>query len=176
MFGKGVSFGTLAGKPRDRGDIGDGNFGGQFILGGACFQFFELQRHLLDEQRRPLRPRAVDLPLQLGDPQLLMGNQGQIFRRLGARHGELRRPHVTFGGHLPHLGALDHERRFQRVDVVRQGCKIGIHARDRITNSARWHPKKSRSHDIIRHSLGAKCDADFASRFRRAYSPAARRK
>jgi len=137
MFGEGGSFATLAGKPGDRRDLGGSTFGSQFILGRTCRQFIELQRHLLDEQRRPLRPGAIDLPIQLGDPQFLMRDQGQIFRRFGARHRQFRGPHVTFGYHLPHLGALAHEHRFQRVDIVRQGCKIGVHVRARITNRSR---------------------------------------
>jgi quinoprotein glucose dehydrogenase len=34
---------------------------------------------------------------------------------------------VAFGGYFPHPGALDRQRRFQRVDIVRQRGKIGVH-------------------------------------------------
>jgi hypothetical protein len=66
-----------------------------------------------------------------------MGDQGQIFRRLGACHREFRPPHVAFGGYLPHPGALEQERCFQRIEIVRQGSKIGVHGRHRITISIR---------------------------------------
>jgi hypothetical protein len=46
------------------------------------------------------------------------------------RHRKLRSANVAFGDHLSRHGALDHQRRLQRVDVVRQGGKIGVHARN----------------------------------------------
>jgi hypothetical protein len=137
VVGEGVSFGALAGESRHRRGLGDGDFRGEFIFGGARFQFLELQRQLIDEPGRSLRARAVDLTLQLGDPQLLMGDQGQVFGRLGPRHRQFRGTSVAFGDHFPHPGALDRQRRFQRVDVVRQGCKIGVHDKNRIMNPAR---------------------------------------
>ena len=139
VFGEGVSFGTLAGESRHSRGLGDGDFRGQFIFGGARFQFLELERQLIDEPGRSLRARAVELTLQLGDPQLLMRDQGQVFRRLGSCHREFRATGIAFGDHFPQLGALDRQRRLQRVDVVRQGSRIGVHDPDRITNLARWH-------------------------------------
>ena len=38
-------------------------------------QLFELQRQLIDQPRRAFRPLAVDLALEFGDPQLLLGDQ-----------------------------------------------------------------------------------------------------
>jgi hypothetical protein len=99
----------------------------KFVFGGARFQLFELQCQLIDESVRALRTRAVDLPFELGDPQLLMGDQGHVCGRLGPRHRKLRGTNVAFGERFPHPGALDHERCLQRVDVVRQGGKIGVH-------------------------------------------------
>lgn len=127
VVGEGVSFGTLAGEARHHGGLGDGDFRSEFILGGARFKLLELQRQLIDQPLRSLRARAVNLTLELGDPQLLMGDQGQVFGRLGPRYRQFRGTSVTFGGHFPHPGALDRQRRFQRIDVVRQGGKIGVH-------------------------------------------------
>ena len=132
MFGEGIAFGTLTDEPRDRRDLGYGNFRGELILGGTGRKLLERERHLLDKQGRPLRPRPINLTFQLGDPQLLMRDQGQIFRRLRARHREL-------GGDLLHPGALAQQRRFQHLNVVRQGSRIGIHAHDRITDFACRH-------------------------------------
>jgi hypothetical protein len=86
-----------------------------------------LQRQLIDEPVRSLRTGAIDLALELRDPQLLLRDQGQVFGRLGPRHRQFRGPGVAFRNHLPHLCALDRQGRFQRVDVVRQGCKSGVH-------------------------------------------------
>ncbi len=127
MLGKGVAFGTLAAEARHHRGLGDGAFRGEFIFAGTGFQLFELQRQLIDQPVRPLRARAVDLTFELGDPQLLMGDQGQIFGCAGPRHRQFGGTDVTLGDHFAHLGALDRQHRLQRVDVVRQGCKIGVH-------------------------------------------------
>ncbi|MNC90316.1 hypothetical protein D3C83_63990 [compost metagenome] len=58
-----------------------------------------------------------------------MGDQGQVLGRLGPCHRQLRGAGVAFSEHFPHPGTLDRQRRFQRVDVVRQGGKIGVHDR-----------------------------------------------
>ena len=58
-----------------------------------------------------------------------MGDQGQVLGRLGPRHRQLRGAGVAFREHFPHPGALGRQRRFQRVDVFRQGGKIGVHDR-----------------------------------------------
>ena len=127
MVGEGISFGALAGEARHIRGLGDGDFRGEFILGGARLKLLELQRQLIDQPLRSLRARPVDLTLELGDPQLLMGDQGQVFGGLGSRHRQLGGPSVTFGKNLSHPRALDRQRRFQRGDVVRQRGKIGIH-------------------------------------------------
>ena len=127
MVGESVSFSALAGEARHRRGLGHSDFRGEFILGGARCQLFELQRQLIGEPLRSLRTRAVDLTLQLGNPQLLMGNQGQVFRGLGPSHRQFGDTSVAFRNHFPHLGALDRQRRLQRLDVVWQGREIGVH-------------------------------------------------
>ena len=135
VFRKGIPFGALAFEPRHRGDLGDGDLGGQLIFGGTCFQFLELERQLIDEKGRPLRARAVELTLQLGDPQLLVRDHGQVGRRFGSGDGEFSGSDVTLRSDFPHLGALDRQRGFQRVDIVRKVGKGGVHDPDRIMNS-----------------------------------------
>ncbi len=120
MLGEGAPLGALAGEARHARAGGDGNFGRELIFGGTRLQFFELQRQLIDEPLRPFGARAIDLPLQLCDPQLLVRDQGQVFRRLGPRYRQFRR-------HVPHPGALEHQRRLQRIDIVGHGCKFGVH-------------------------------------------------
>ena len=70
------------------------------------------------------------MTLQLGNPQLLVRDHGQVGGRLGSGNREFGRSNVTLSLHVPRLGALDHERRFQSVDIVQQGCKVCIHAAD----------------------------------------------
>jgi hypothetical protein len=79
VLGEGVSFGALARECCYCRGLGNGTFRGQLIFGGAGFQLLELQRQLIDEPRRSLRVGTVDLALQLGDSQLLMRDQGQVF-------------------------------------------------------------------------------------------------
>ncbi len=86
MFGEAISFGPFAGEARHRGGLWRQRVSaGELIFGGARFQLLELQRQLIDKSVRALRAGTVDLPLQLGDPQLLMGDQGQVFGCAGAR-------------------------------------------------------------------------------------------
>ena len=75
MVGEGIAFGARARKSRHSRGLGDGYFGRKLVFAGAGFQLFELQRQLVDQPRRAFRSLAVDLAFELGDPQLLMGNQ-----------------------------------------------------------------------------------------------------
>jgi len=100
--------------------LGNGAFRGQLIFGGARFQLLELQRQLIDEPLRSLRAGTVELALQLGDPQLLMRNQGQVFRRLGPCHRQFCCAGIAFRHDLSHLRAFDCQRRLQRINILRQ--------------------------------------------------------
>ncbi|MCI4680902.1 hypothetical protein K9U33_20060 [Rhodoblastus acidophilus] len=64
---------------------------------------------------------SVNLALQLGDPQLLLRDQRQIFGRLGPGDGQFR---SDFNG----VRTLDNQRRFQGGDIVRKGVTSGGHA------------------------------------------------
>jgi hypothetical protein len=76
---------------------------------------------MIDQARRALRSLSIDLALQLGDPQLLLGDQCHVFGRLGPCDHQFR-------GHLQGSGALNEQRIFQRIDVIRQSVAINIHA------------------------------------------------
>ena len=102
--------GRLRVKPATRCRLGDRRLRREFVFRGAGFQLLERQRQLIDQPRRAFRALPVDLALQLGDPQLLLGDQRHVFRRLGARDRQLR-------GNLQAL-AGDRQRRLQGVDVV----------------------------------------------------------
>jgi len=107
-------------------------------------RFLEPQFQLINKPRAVFRALAVDLPLQLGDPQLLMGDQRLVIRRLGCGDRQLRGD----GVHCRHRGVLfrnddilarlsqsfllagDQQRRFQRANIIRKGLKIGVHGQD----------------------------------------------
>ena len=92
----------------------------KFVFRGAGFQLFERQRQLIDQTRRALRSLPVDLTLQLGDPQLLLGDQRHVFGRFRAGDRQLR-------GNLQSLRALDRQRLFQGGDVIGNGLGDSIH-------------------------------------------------
>jgi hypothetical protein len=95
VVGESVSFSALASEAQHRRGLGHGDFRGEIVLGGVRCKLLEPQRQLIDEPLRALRARSIDLPLELGDPQLLMGDQGQVFGRLGPRHCQRRGPGVA---------------------------------------------------------------------------------
>ena len=106
MVGERIALGTLARKSSDRCRPGDSLFRRKFVLRRAGFQFFEGERQLIDQPRRALRPLAVDLTLQLRDPQLLLRDQRHVFRRFRTGDRQFRR---NFQG----PGLRNGQRRFQ---------------------------------------------------------------
>ncbi len=161
MIGECVALGTLARKSTHRRCLGDRCLRRKLVFRGARFQLFELQRQLLNQTRRALRSLPVDLALQLGDPQLLLGDQRHVFGRLGPRDHQLR-------GNLNGLGALNEQCLFQRVDVIGQCVAISIHGDKRIINSVICGALKSTWPIFFiwlsRRSWAAMSVADFASR------------
>ena len=93
---------------------------------GAGFQLLELERQLVDQPRRALRPLPVDLALELGDPELLRGDQRHVFRGFRPRDRQLRRDFQA-------PRALGDQRRLQGGDVVGKSLGSGIHATKGIT-------------------------------------------
>ena len=79
-------------QPREGGDrchLRCGPLGGDLVLGGGRFQLRKLQLQLIEEARRALRARPVDLASELGDLELLLRDHRRIVGRLGAGHRQL---------------------------------------------------------------------------------------
>ena len=127
MVGERVALGAPPGEGAHRRRLRGGLFRRQFVFRGACRQFLELERQLLDQPRRPLRPLPVDLALELGDLELLGRDQRHVFRRLRPRDRQLR-------GDFQASRALGEERRLQGGEVVGKGLGSGIHVTQGITN------------------------------------------
>ena len=124
MLGEGFAGRSLAGERRHRRRLGRGDFGGEFVLGGRCLQFLQLQFQLLHKPGGALRARAIAIPIELRDLQLEMGDQGLVVGLLSP------------GGR--DLGARHDQRRLQRVEIVWQRFRGGIHDPDEIIKCAIW--------------------------------------
>jgi hypothetical protein len=85
MIGERVSLGAAASKGAHRRRLRGGLLSRQFVFGGGGLQFLELERQLVDQSRRALRPLPKSLTLELGDPELLRGDQRDVFRRFRLR-------------------------------------------------------------------------------------------
>ncbi len=90
MLGERLARGALAGEGRHRCGFGHGHLGDDFVLGSRTLQLLELQLDLIQKPGCAFRARAIELPRQLLDPQLLVGDQGLIIGGLGSRHCEFR--------------------------------------------------------------------------------------
>ena len=82
---------TLSREPGDVCRLGERRLRRDLVLARARLQLLERKRQLVDQPRRAFRALPVDLTLQLGDPQLLQGDQRRVFRRLGAGDRQLGR-------------------------------------------------------------------------------------
>ncbi len=116
MVGERPSARALAGEACDVGDLGGGSLGSQLVLGRRGLQLLQLQFHLVQQAGGALGARAEAVAVELLDLQLEMGDQGQVagFLRQG-------------GGNV---GACGQQGCLERVDVIRQGGKLGVHAGD----------------------------------------------
>lgn len=88
MLGERLLQRPAAGKA---GDIDGGrgrHFGCEFVLDCRHLQLYQLELHLVDQPGTTLRLRAIKLPLELFDAQLLSGNDGKIVGRLGLGNGK----------------------------------------------------------------------------------------
>ena len=161
MIGEGVAFGPLARESGDRRRLGDRLFRRQFVFGGAGFQLFERERQLVDQTRRAFRSLPVDLALQLGDPQLLLGDQRHVFRRLGPGDRQLR-------GDFQGLRALASQRRFQGGDVVGKSVASRVHTDEENHKfSDLWRPKMRVTH-IFSSAQPALCGRHVSCGFRQS--------
>ena len=128
--GEGVSFGALAREARHIRGFRHGDFRGELILAGAGCKFLELQRQLIDQPLRSLRTRAVELTLEAGRSATSDGQSAPGLRKPWRAPPPARRPRRRVRRQLRHPRALDHQRRLQCGDVVRQRGKIGVHDRE----------------------------------------------
>jgi hypothetical protein len=120
MIGEGVALGTLAREAGHMGRLGDRRLRREFVFGRAGFELLEGQRQLVDQTRRAFRALPVDLALQLGYPQFLLGDHRRVFGRLGARDRQ-------FGGDLQTLGFSRRQHRLQGGDFLDEGLACGVH-------------------------------------------------
>jgi hypothetical protein len=74
MIGERIALETLARKSVHSRCLGNRFLGRELIFSGAGFQLFERERELINQARRAFRSLSVDLTLQFGDPQLLLGD------------------------------------------------------------------------------------------------------
>ena len=148
MIGERIAFGARARKSAHSRRPGDGFLGRKLVFGGAGFQLFERQRQLVDQARRAFRSLPVDLALELGDPQLLLGNQRTVFRRLRTGDRKLRCD-------IQSLRALGRQRLFQSGYVVGKSVASRVHANQRIINSVICGALKCTWSNILFGSAGA---------------------
>jgi hypothetical protein len=84
MLGERLACRALALVGGDRCRLGSSPLGCDFILGGRALQLLELDLHLVEDARRPLRARPIKLALELLNHQILMRDEGRIIRGLGS--------------------------------------------------------------------------------------------
>jgi hypothetical protein len=90
-----------------------GLLGGELVFRCLSFRFLQAQLHLAQQPGAAFRALAIKLMLQLGDLQLLMGNQGLVGGGTGTCCGQFR---------------------LQRIDIIRQLLGASGHDGDGIIN------------------------------------------
>ena len=151
MRGERLAGGALAGEGGDRRGLRGSALGGDLVLGGGRFQLFELQLHLIEQARRALRARPVELTLELGDLQLLARDGRRVV-------GLLARASATSA---PQRSAASSQCRSANP------CGGGNH---RASSAL---AKNAQSHGYPARRVGM-CEPGYASRSRRACRPAVR--
>ena len=121
MVGERVALGAPAGEGAHRRRLRGRLLRRQFVFRGAGRQLFELERQLVDQPRRALRPLPKHLALELGDPELLRGDQRHVLGGFRLRDRQLRRDFQA-------PRALGDQRRLEGGDVVGKSFGSGIHA------------------------------------------------
>ena len=170
MFGEGVSFGALAGEARHRRGLGDSDFRGELIFGGARFQFLELQRQLIDQPLRSLRAGAVDRA-PASRSAASDARSGQVFGALAratASSAPASRSRLGIRSARSSPAPLS-ARRCRPAGRARSASMPALNHKSGAVDSA-----KQCSFRSYPAAPAAKCDAGSASRSHRAYRPAAR--
>jgi hypothetical protein len=128
MLGEGLARRALASKGRHIRGLGHGALGGHLVFGCRTLKLLERQLHLIKKLHGAFRMLAIELARQLGDLQLLMGDQNLIVGGLGLGQCQFGLDPGGLGRFLDALCALHDQRRPQRGDVV--GEILGRHGPD----------------------------------------------
>ncbi len=121
MVGERVALGAAAGEGAHRRRLRGRLLRRQLVFRGAGRQLLELERQLVDQPRRALRPLPKHLTLELGDPELLRGDQRHVLGSFRLRDRQLRRDFQA-------ARALGDQRRLEGGDVVGKSFGSEIHA------------------------------------------------
>jgi hypothetical protein len=130
MLGEGrPRIGTPALEARDVGGLGHRRLGGELVFAGVDGQLFEGELHLIDQQPPAFGLLAVDLAFELGDPELLVGDEGEVVASPRPGDSDLG---FQNGGGL----ARATEHRLEGGDIVGKVVQRGVHDRNGITENA----------------------------------------
>ena len=121
MVGERVALGAPAGEGAHRRRLRGRLLRRKLVFRGAGRHLLELERQLVNQPLRPLRPLPIDLALELGDPQLLRGDQRHVLRGFRLRDRQLRRDFEA-------SRTLGDQRRLEGRRVVGKRFGSGIHA------------------------------------------------
>ena len=125
MIGKRLARGPLALERFDRLCPRRRLLGRQFVLGRCRLQIFELKLHLIQQPRRPLRARPVELTPQFLDRQLEMGDQGFAAGQIRLRIGRFGLGDRGIGRGSCSIGLSREARMALREDHRMRGGEIG---------------------------------------------------
>jgi len=100
--------------------------GGEFVFRRIRLRFLELKLQLVEKPRRAFRARPINRAPKLLDFKLEKRDQRAVIGGHGSRVGK-------FSADCRSFGARRDQRRLQRIDIVRNGGKIGAHESDGIT-------------------------------------------
>ena len=139
---------SAAGEGLDRRGLGGRHLSLQLVEGGGRLQLLQLQLVLVQQALAALGGLAEVRPLELGDLQLEVGDQGGVGRCLGFHHAGAR-----LGGVGPKLGRS--EGGAERCDLLQTGLKLFRHEGSRARIGALEAPR--RAPESLRRSYPAAC-------------------
>ena len=177
MLGEGLARRALAGEGHHIGGLGHGPLGGDLVLGRRTLELLEGQLHLIEQSHAAFRALAVELARQLGDLQLLMGDQGLIVGSLGLGHRQFgldpgRPGPSSMRLRAPISAACSAAMSSGRSSGVVVTSPIIPYRRARALLNHRVSRSRRR---LSRPPPDARCEPGSASRSRRAYRPTAPR-
>ncbi len=114
-----------AGEACDLGGPGRGGLGRQLVLGRQGLELLQLQLHLAEQTDGALGARTEAVAVELLDLQPEVRDQRQVAGLLRPGGGD--------------IGERGQERCLERVDVIGQGGRIGVHARSGSRTGPSWY-------------------------------------